>query len=211
MLCSVMTSLPQRTVVVGVTGASGAACALRVIELLATAGTEIHLVVTAMGRRLLREEAEIRTLDGAILVGDRYPLLHIHPPGDMGAVVASGSFLHDGMIIVPASSNTMGCIAAGITSNLVHRAALVSLKEGRPLVIAHRESPTGRIDLQNMLRLDEAGAIIAPLNAGFYMHPETIDDLVDFMAGRLLDLLGIPHGLDLRWNPEPGQRLNAPG
>ena len=103
------------------------------------------------------------------------------------------------MIVVPCSSNTLGAIATGVTHNLVQRAAAVTLKERRLLILAHRESPLSHIDILNMERLSAAGAIITPLAPGFYLLPKTVDDLVDFMAGKLLDLVGVPHDLDTRW------------
>ena len=188
-------------VVVGITGASGAPYALRMMQQLTRQGIECHVAVSKLGRRLLFEESNIRTLSPEALVGDDLAhLVKIHDNNDLGADVASGSFLHDGMVIVPCSSNTLGAIASGLTLNLVHRAASVTLKEGRPLVLAHRESPLGRIDLGNMERLAEAGATIAPLSPGFYLAPKSIDDLVDFMVGKLLDLLEVDHELATRWN-----------
>src|SRR5262245_31115782 len=180
-------------IIIGITGASGAAYAQRVIELLAAANVEIHLAVSALGRRLLADELGIRRLDADLLTAGRGHQLTIHSDSDLGAVIASGSFLHDGMIIVPCSSNTLGKVAGGLTDNLVQRAAAVTLKERRRLVLAYRESPISHIDLLNMQRLSDAGAIITPLAPGFYLMPRTIEDLVDFMAGKLLDLVGVPH------------------
>jgi 4-hydroxy-3-polyprenylbenzoate decarboxylase len=193
-------------VIVGVTGASGAAYARRVIELLVGAEIEVHLVVSALGRRLLFDELGIKRLDAAGLAGGRADLLILHNDNDHGAAIASGSFLHRGMLVVPCSSNTIGAIAAGITGNLLQRAAAVTLKERRPLVLAYRESPMGHIDIANCLRLSDAGAIIAPLAPGFYLTPERVEDLVDFMTGKLLDLIGVPHDLDTRWERRLGSR-----
>jgi 4-hydroxy-3-polyprenylbenzoate decarboxylase len=130
---------------------------------------------------------------------------------DVGAVLASGSFLTDGMIICPCSSNTLGAVAAGLGDNLITRAAHVTLKEGRRLVLVPREMPVSAIDLRNMLRLSRAGAIICPASPGFYMNPQSIDDLVDFVAGRVLDLVNIPHNLQTRWAAPPEARLRARG
>lgn len=189
-------------IVVGITGASGAPYAVRTLELLAAAGVELHLSVSALGRRLLADELDLTKLDADRLTGGRGGQLTIHNDNDLGATIASGSFLHQGMIIVPCSSNTIGAIAAGITQSLVQRAAMVTLKERRRLIIAHREAPTSHIDLLNLTRLSEAGAIICPLSPGFYMRPKTVDDLVDFMVGRLLDLVGVEHNLKTRWKAE---------
>jgi len=191
--------MPSLPIVIGITGASGAAYAVRVIELLALANVETHLAISALGRRLLFDELGLKRIDADALTKGRGSLLIVHNDNDLGASIASGSFLHQGMIIVPCSSNTMGKIAAGITDNLVQRAASVTLKERRKLILAYRESPMSHIDLLNMQRLSEAGAIIAPLSPGFYLLPQNIEDLVDFMAGKLLDLVGVPHELNTRW------------
>ncbi len=186
-------------VIVGITGASGAAYARRVLELLAAADVETHLAVSALGKRLLFDELGIKRIDADELTGGRGSRLIVHNDNDVGATIASGSFLTQGMVIVPCSSNTLGKIASGITDNLVQRAAAVTLKERRRLILAYRESPMSHIDILNMQRLSEAGAIIAPLAPGFYLLPKTLDDIVDFMAGKLLDLLGVPHELNTRW------------
>lgn len=190
----------SRRIVVGITGASGAPYALRTVELLAAAGAEVHLAVSKMGRRILADEADVTGLDADELTGGRGDRLTIHAGSDLGAAIASGSFLHDGMIIVPCSSNTLAALAGGLTSTLVQRAAMVTLKERRRLVLGYREAPLTAADLRNMTFLTEAGAIVAPLCPGFYMRPRTVDDLVDFVAGRLLDLVGVPHDLHIRWD-----------
>jgi 4-hydroxy-3-polyprenylbenzoate decarboxylase len=191
--------LSQRPIIIGITGASGAMYSVRVIELLAAADVEVHLTVSTLGKRLLFDELGMKRIDPEALTGGKAHLLTVHSDNDLGAAIASGSFLHQGMIIVPCSANTLGKIAAGITDNLVQRTAAVTLKERRRLVLAYRESPMSHIDILNMQRLSEAGAIIAPLAPGFYMLPRTIGDLVDFMAGKLLDLVGVPHELNTRW------------
>ncbi len=186
-------------IVVGITGASGATYARRAMQLLAEAGVDIHLTVSAAGRRLLFEELGLKTIDADALTGGRGDMVTVYNNGDVGAAIASGSFLHGGMLIVPCSANTLGAVAAGLADNLIKRAATVTLKERRRLVLAYRETPASHIDLGNMMRLSVAGAIIAPLSPGFYLGPRSIDDLVDFMAGRLLDLFDVPHDLDTRW------------
>ena len=193
-------SLP---IILGITGASGAAYARRIIELLAAADVEIHLAVSSLGRRLLFDELGMKRIDADAFTNGRAHRLIVHNDNDVGAAIASGSFLSRGMIIVPCSSNTLGKIAAGITDNLVQRAAAVTLKERRRLVLAYRETPMSHIDILNMQRLSEAGAIIAPLAPGFYLLPKSLDDVVDFMAGKLLDLIGVPHELNTRWEPKP--------
>lgn len=195
------TSPPPRRLVVGISGASGALYAQRTIELMAKAGIEIHLCVTSLGRRLLFDELDMKRVDPDVLTRGRGEQVVVYGDNDLGARIASGSFLHDGMVIVPASSNTLGAIASGVTANLLQRAAAVTLKERRPLVVAHRETPLTHIDIENMRRLSEAGAIIAPLNPGLYLLPTTVDEIVDFLAGKMLDLLHVPHDLAIRWNP----------
>ena len=135
-------------IVIGITGASGAAYATRVIRLLAESGIEVHVTASSLGRRLLFDELDIRRCEPDALVGpDLADRVIVHNDNDLGATIASGSFLHDGMAIVPCSSNTLAAVSAGITNNLLQRAASVALKERRPLVLAHRESPLGRIDV----------------------------------------------------------------
>jgi flavin prenyltransferase len=203
---------PPRRFVLGISGASGAAYALRFLEQLLCRGDEVHLVVSDYGRRLLSDEAGIKRLTLEQLcpgLADRFPdllaraaaerLLTVHPHKDVGAVIASGSFLHDGMVVLPCSSTTLGAIATGSGSNLLVRAAMVTLKERRPLIVCHRETPLSLIDIENYRSLTLAGAILCPTNPGFYLKPERVEDLVDFMVGKVLDLLKVPHELNTRW------------
>jgi len=205
-----------RTVVVGISGASGAAYALRLLELLLEGGHTVHLVVSEYGKRLLFDEAHTKRFDAASLVPrlagpDADPAaadeiasrLVVHPNKDVGAVIASGSFLHHGMVVIPCSSTSLGAIATGSGSNLLTRAAMVTLKERRPLIICHRETPLNLIDIENMRTLALAGATVCPTNPGFYLHPRHVEDLVDFMAGKVLDLLGVDHDLATRWEDSP--------
>lgn len=207
-----------RRFVVGVSGASGAPYALRLLEQLLLAGHELHLVVSEYGRRLLFDECDVRRVDfeelcphlasspaGATL-GSR---LVCHPNKDVGAVIASGSFLHAGMVVVPCSSTTLGAMATGSGSNLLTRAAMVTLKENRPLVVCHREMPLSLVDLENMRTLRLAGATLCSPNPGFYLLPRSIHDLVDFTVGKVLDLLGVGHGLGTRWEDSGAARAAA--
>ena len=196
----------MKRIVIGITGASGAAYARRTIELLTEADVEVHLTISPLGKRLLADELGMKRIDADGLSAGRGHLVAIYNDHDVGAAIASGSFLHDGMIIVPCSGNTLGAIAAGIADNLVKRAAAVTLKERRRLVIAYRESPMSHIDLLNAARLSEAGAIFAPLAPGFYLTPQSLEDVVDFMAGKLLDLVGVPHALATRWEERLAQQ-----
>lgn len=195
---------PPRKFVLGISGASGAAYALRLLELLLNSGAEVHLVVTDYGRRLLFDESQVTHLEFACLCptiasADAARRLVIHPNKDVGAVIASGSFLHDGMVVLPCSSTSLGAIATGSGSNLLTRAAMVTLKERRPLIVCHRETPLSLIDIENMRQLTLAGGIICPTNPGFYLNPQSVHDLVDFMVGKVLDLLKVPHTLQTRW------------
>lgn len=188
--------------VVGITGASGAAYALRVLDILLGRGCEVHLVITEFGKRLLAEEADIRGFAAAELaerMGCGEGELIVHPNKDVGAVVASGSFLHSGMVVVPCSSTSLGKIAGGVGDDLLARAAAVCLKERRRLILVHREMPLSLVDIENYRRVALAGGIMCPANPGFYLKPREVGDVVDFVAGKVLDLLGVEHGLKTRW------------
>jgi 4-hydroxy-3-polyprenylbenzoate decarboxylase len=179
---------------------------------LAAAGTSIHLVVSPLGRRLLHDELGIESVDPAALAGTSEHRITLYNYNDVGAKLASGSFMHDGMVIVPCSSNTLNQVAHGLGGNLISRAAAVALKERRRLVLAHREMPLSAIDVTAYKILTDAGAIVAPCNPGFYLNPTTVGEVVDFVAGKLLDLLGVPHTFDTRWDPKnirpPGGRAD---
>ncbi len=189
---------------VGVSGASGAVYAQRMVTHLIAAGVETHLVVTPLGVRLLRDELAMDGLDLAALAGGEPggpcpPNLFNHRPGDVGATLASGSFRHDGMAVVPCSSNSLSAIATGQAQHLLHRAAAVCLKERRPLVLVHRETPLSRVDLKNLLAADEAGAVVLPANPSYYSAPRTVEDVADTVIARALDHLGVEHELVPRW------------
>jgi 4-hydroxy-3-polyprenylbenzoate decarboxylase len=189
-------------IVTAITGASGALYAQRFIQGLVSAGVHTHLIVSPLGRRLLHDELGMETLDLAALAGTSDHTVTLHNYNDVGSKLASGSFLHDGMVIVPCSSNTLAMVAHGIGDNLIARAAAVTLKERRRLVLAHREMPLSAIDVNNYKILTDAGAIVAPANPGFYLNPATVGEVVDFVAGKLLDLIGVPHALETRWDPK---------
>ena len=200
-----------KRIIVGISGASGAAYSQRVVQLLVAAGVEVHLVVSPLGQRLLHDELGMEGVDLPCLAGREDHGITLHHYRDVGAPIASGSFHHDGMVIVPCSNNTLAAVAHGLSENLLHRAANVTLKERRVLILAHRESPLGLIEIRNMEQVTLAGGIVAPTNPGFYMLPEKIEDLVDFMAGKLLDLLRVEHALHTRWtessaNPRRSER-----
>ena len=204
-----------KRIVVGVTGASGAIYAARLVQLLVASGTETHLVVSPLGQRLLQDELGMEGVELAALAGQdddtaQPPAnLHYHHHKDVGATIASGSFRHDGMIICPCSSNTLGAIASGSAQQLIHRAAHVALKERRRLVLVHREMPLSLIDIRNMQTVTEAGAIVAPASPGFYMLPTSIEQLADFVAARCLDLVGVEHDLNVRWSGRVTRKLRS--
>lgn len=198
---------------VGISGASGAWYAQRLLEILLAQGHEIHLVVSDYGKRLLFDESGIKSLDVPSLcpalvrdasraeLKDLAARLTVHPNKDVGAVIASGSFLHDGMVVIPCSSASLGAMATGSGSNLLCRAAMVTLKERRPLILCHREMPLNLIDIRNMEALALAGATICSPNPGFYLLPKTVEEIVDFTVGKVLDLLNVEHALKTRWKP----------
>lgn len=180
-----MTRRPR--LVLGVSGASGAAIGLRLAELLAGCAVETHLVVSAAGERTLREEIGPEAIDR--LEG----LVHRrHAIDDIGAPIASGSFEGDGMIVAPCSMRALGALAAGVTDDLLVRTADVQLKERRPLVLIAREAPLHLGHLRAMTAVTECGAIVMPPVPAFYLHPRGVDDIVDQIARRALALLRLP-------------------
>ena len=191
--------MSSRSFVVGITGASGAAYAPRLLELLGGSGAEIHLIITPWGRRLLKDELGMSSLDLDVLTRGHADRVRMHNDNDVGAAPGSGSFRHDGMVILPCSANTLGRIASGMTENLIQRAAACALKERRRLILCHRETPLSLIEIENMATVTRSGGIIAPLNPGFYLAPSGISDLIDYMVARILDLLDVPHSLDTNW------------
>lgn len=181
-------------VVVGISGASGAALGVRVVELLAeSGGCEVHLVVSAAGERTLASEVSadaLRHLDG---------IARRHPIGDVGACIASGSFRTAGMIVAPCSMRTLAAIAHSLADNLLTRAADVQLKERRPLVLLARETPLHLGQLRAMTAATEMGAIVMPPVPAFYLRPRTIDEAVDQIARRAVDLLAVMPARAAAW------------
>jgi flavin prenyltransferase len=189
-------------IVTAITGASGALYAQRFITGLVAAGVRVHLVVSPLGRRLLHDELGMEAVDLPALAGAVAHTITLYNYNDVGARFASGSFLHDGMVVVPCSSNTLAEVAHGLGDNLISRAAAVTLKERRRLVLCHREMPLSPIDVNNYKILTDAGAIIAPANPGLYLNPTTVGEIADFVAGKLMDLMGVSHSLETRWDPK---------
>jgi 4-hydroxy-3-polyprenylbenzoate decarboxylase len=190
-----------KDIITAITGASGALYAQRFIQGLVAAKVRVHLVVSPLGRRLLHDELGMEGIDLPTLAGSADHTITLHNYNDVGSKLASGSFLHDGMVIVPCSSNTLAEVAHGLGDNLISRAAAVTLKERRRLVIVHREMPLSPIDVNNYKVLSDAGVILASANPGFYLNPTTVGEVVDFVAGKLLDLVGVTHDLQTRWDP----------
>lgn len=195
---------PSKRIIVGITGASGAIYVQRLLTLLCAADVEVHLVVSPIGQRLLHDELGMEGLNLAALAGNEAAAsrITVHNYRDVGAPIASGSFQNEGMIIIPCSSNTLSAVATGSSQNVLHRAAHVALKERRRLVLVHRETPLSLVDIRNMAAVTEAGGIICPANPGFYMLPRSIEEIADFIVGRVLDLVGIEHKLRVRWGEE---------
>lgn len=189
-------------IVTAITGASGALYAQRFIQGLVAAGVNVHLIISPLGRRLLHDEMGMEKPDLDALAGTKDHTITLYNYNDVGAKTASGSFLHDGMVIVPCSSNTLCEVAHGLGDNLISRSAAVTLKERRRLVIAHREMPLSPMDVTAYKLLTDAGAIVAPCNPGWYLNPTTIAEVVDFVSGKLLDLVGVRHTFDTRWDPK---------
>jgi 4-hydroxy-3-polyprenylbenzoate decarboxylase len=189
-------------IVTAITGASGALYAQRFVQGLVQAGVRVHLVVSPLGRRLLHDELGMETVDLPALAGTPDHSVTLYNYNDVGAKLASGSFLHDGMVVVPCSSNTLAEVAHGLGDNLISRAAAVTLKERRRLVMVHREMPLSPMDVNNYKLLSDAGVVLCPANPGFYLNPTTVLEVVDFVAGKLLDLVGVKHALDTRWDPK---------
>jgi len=198
---------PER-LVIAVTGASGAIYAVRLLKAGLELGLEMHFVASDYGKRLLIEECKLNLKTESIegWLDERYgkrersgSLIH-HSPHDLGDTLASGSVGWDGMAVVPCSMKTLSGIAHGASTNLIERAADVTLKESRRLVLVPRETPLNRIQLDNMSRAAGAGASICPAMPAFYTRPESFEDLADFIAGRVLTLLGVRHDLTAPWS-----------
>jgi 4-hydroxy-3-polyprenylbenzoate decarboxylase len=197
----------MKAIAVAITGASGAIYATRTVAAILAKGVHVELVVSDFGRRLLRDElGESASVDGlkAFLAG-KYGedlaagSLTLHNNRDLGATIASGSHGCSGMVIVPCSMKTLAGVAHGLSRNLIERAADVMLKERRTLVLVPRETPMSLPQLKNMVLCAEAGAMILPAMPAFYQLPKTLEDLADFMAGKILSSLGFEHELYPQW------------
>jgi 4-hydroxy-3-polyprenylbenzoate decarboxylase len=199
--------LSARRLTVAITGASGALYAVRTLAALLELGHGVDLVVSDYGRRLLRDELG----DGAMVEqmipflvqkygeGINKGRLEVFANHDLGASIASGSHATHGMVVVPCSTKTLAGVAHGLSRSLIERAADVCLKERRPLVIVPRETPMSLPQLRNMVQCAEAGATVLPAMPAFYQQPATLDDLADFLAGKILSALGLEHALFPPW------------
>jgi len=188
----------KKRVVIALTGASGSIYGVRLINYLSLTGHEILCVISRTGEQVFEMETGLdRTnleIRGVTIIEENH----------LAASIASGSFLHDGMVIVPCSMRSLTAVAQGQASNLIQRAADVTLKERRKLILVPRETPLNRLHLENMLRAHDAGAIIMPAMPSFYGKPRGLDQLVDSLVSRILDLLGINNDLATRW-PDVGE------
>ncbi|MCL1998360.1 MAG: UbiX family flavin prenyltransferase [Turicibacter sp.] len=188
-----MTSL-----ILAISGASGSPYSLRFLETLADTEIFTHILPSAVGAEVFEYETGKNITD----IAKKSANFKLERYDDFFSTIASGSNFADAMVILPASMSTIGHIANGISANLLHRAAAVCLKERRKLVIAFREAPLTSIDLENMLKLSQAGAMILPLAPGFYHRPTNLDDIINFTVGKILDCLQIKNNLTRRWNKD---------
>jgi 4-hydroxy-3-polyprenylbenzoate decarboxylase len=197
----------RRSVAIAVTGASGAIYATRTLAALLARGVHVELIVTDYGRRLLRDELGEQAAVERLMpyLTEKYGRdvsagsFTLHSNRDLGATIASGSHACSGMAIVPCSMKTLAGVAHGLSRTLVERAADVMLKERRPLIIVPRETPMSLPQLKNMVLSAEAGAVILPAMPAFYQLPKTLDDIADFMAGKIVSALGFDHNLYRPW------------
>lgn len=203
--------MPATDLVLALTGASGAPYGVRLLEVLLRAGRSVHLVISPAGAQVLEQELDRKvSLDQfklADLLGESAGAIGpgqvtYHDYRDFRAGIASGSYLTAGMVICPCSMGTVAAIAHGLSQNLIHRAADVHLKERRKLVLVPRETPMNLVQLHNLARCAEAGAVILPAMPAFYTRPRSLQDVIDFVVGRACDQLGVEHGLLQRWGQD---------
>jgi flavin prenyltransferase len=195
--------------VLAMTGASGAPFAVRLLQVLCRAGRTVHLTISTSGAQVLDEELGLAVALNRfdpLVFGDLGPgRVVYHHQADFGAGIASGSFRTAGMVVSPCSMSTLASIAHGITSNLITRAADVHLKERRKLILVPRETPLSLVHLENMTAVTRAGAVVLPAMPGWYHKPRSLDDLVDFVVGRICDQLGVEAELMNRWGGQAAE------
>ena len=197
----------SKTVCLAFTGASGLPYGVRLLECLLAAGCRVQLLYSQAAQIVAKQEMDLELPSRPQAVAAYFRQRHADLPGRLEvygreewfAPVASGSNPPDAMVVCPCSMGTLAAIAQGLSDNLIERAADVVLKERRPLVLVPRETPFSAIHLENMLRLSRAGAVILPPNPGFYHHPQSVQEIVDFVVARILDQLAVPHRLMARW------------
>ena len=197
----------RKTIAVALTGASGMPYGVRLIERLIESGVRVQLLYSQVAQIVARQEMDLTLPARAADLQDDFSRRFAAQPGQLEvygreewfAPLASGSNPPDAMVICPCTMGTLAAVAAGLAQNLIERAADVVLKEGRKLVLVPRETPFSAIHLENMLKLARAGAVILPPNPGFYNHPQSVQDMVDFVVARVLDQLGVAHQLMRRW------------
>jgi len=189
--------------VVAMTGASGAPYALRLMQVLRDAGKTVHFTFSPSAGQVMAEETGLilnaNRFDPGVFGSEGPGRIVYHHHGDFKAGIASGSFVTGGMVVCPCSMSTLGAIAHGITTNLITRAADVHLKERRKLILVPRETPLSLIHLENMAAVTRAGAVVLPAMPGWYHRPRSLEDLVDFLVGRICDQLGLGNDLMKRW------------
>ncbi|WP_085633408.1 MULTISPECIES: UbiX family flavin prenyltransferase [unclassified Pseudomonas] len=183
----------QRRIVVGISGASGVVYGVRTLTLLRELGIETHLIMTRSAQVTLAHETDLKVADVKALAS------FVHDPADIGASISSGSFKTLGMVVTPCSVKSLSEIASGITGSLLSRAADVTLKERRPLILMVRETPLHLGHLRSMAQVCEMGGVLMPPVPAFYARPQSIDEMVDHTVGRMLDLLGLDSGTVRRW------------
>ncbi len=199
-----MAANPPHTVFVGVSGASGAPYAVRLVRALATAGCALQLSISEIGILVLQHELQLPSGTRAAVTAEFLELAgataQVYLPSDLGALPASGSSASDAVVICPCSMSTAAHVALGTTSTLMQRAADVALKEQRRLVVVPRETPLTQIHLRRLLELSEAGAVVLPAMPGFYSRPQTLQDAVDHVAGKVMSALGFEQDLFPAWD-----------
>lgn len=197
----------SKTVCLAFTGASGMPYGIRLLECLLAAGCHVQLLYSPVAQIVARQEMGLELPGRASEAAAHFRAQYASLPGTLDvygreewfAPVASGSNPPDAMIVCPCTMGALAAIAQGLADNLIERAADVALKEKRPLILVPRETPFSTIHLENMLRLAQAGAVILPPNPGFYHHPQSVQEMVDFVVARILDHVGVPHALMQRW------------
>ncbi|MEY4667437.1 MAG: hypothetical protein RL518_136 [Pseudomonadota bacterium] len=198
-----MSTASEHVWVVGVTGASGVRYATRLLEVLPALVKEVHVVFSDAALRVLHDEEDLSVSPSNItlerLTGTTASNVTFYNPRDIGARIASGSMMTTGMVVIPCSMATLGAIAHGIPTHLVHRAADVHMKEGRRLIVVPRETPLSPIHLENLLKLSRYGVRIVPAMPGFYHKPQSVQDMVDQFVMKVLDAMGVPNSLGSRW------------